>query len=86
MVISYSIPVIKTFTKKHKNFIHNHIIHYLCAQETDCFVHKGIYEAAKGINAQFMPEIIEHLSKHDERAKLQFTGHSLGGSLSLLST
>lgn len=33
---------------------------------------------------QFMPEIIEHLNKYGERAKLQFTGHSLGGSLSLL--
>ena len=31
-----------------------------------------------------MPEIIEHLNKYGERAKLQFTGHSLGGSLSLL--
>lgn len=31
-----------------------------------------------------MPEIIDHLNKHGERAKLQFTGHSLGGSLSLL--
>ena len=47
-------------------------------------VHRGIYEAAKGIYEQFMPEIMEHLNKHGERAKLQFTGHSLGGSLSLL--
>lgn len=47
-------------------------------------VHRGIYEAAKGIYKQFMPEIIEHLNKCGERAKLQFTGHSLGGSLSLL--
>jgi hypothetical protein len=31
-----------------------------------------------------MPEIIEHLNKYGERAKFQFTGHSLGGSLSLL--
>lgn len=47
-------------------------------------VHRGIYEAAKGIFQQFLPEILDHLSRHGERAKLQFTGHSLGGSLSLL--
>jgi len=47
-------------------------------------VHRGIYEAAKGIYEQFMPEIMEHIHKFGERAKLQFTGHSLGGSLSLL--
>ncbi|KAK7397425.1 hypothetical protein VNO78_18596 [Psophocarpus tetragonolobus] len=51
---------------------------------TDVLVHRGIYEAAKGIYKQFMPEIIEHLKRHGDRAKLQFTGHSLGGSLSLL--
>ncbi|KAG6730261.1 hypothetical protein I3843_01G070200 [Carya illinoinensis] len=53
---------------------------------TDVLVHRGIYEAAKGIYEQFMPEIVEHLNKYGERAKLQFTGHSLGGSLSLLVT
>ncbi|KAK9056130.1 hypothetical protein SSX86_027219 [Deinandra increscens subsp. villosa] len=47
-------------------------------------VHRGIYEAAKGIYEQFMPHILEHLNRYGERAKLQFTGHSLGGSLSLL--
>ena len=47
-------------------------------------VHRGIYEAAKGIYEQFMPEIMEHMNRHGERAKLQFAGHSLGGSLSLL--
>ncbi|WCJ22396.1 alpha/beta-Hydrolases superfamily protein [Euphorbia peplus] len=51
---------------------------------TEVLVHRGIYEAAKGIYEQFMPEILEHLAIHGERAKLQFTGHSLGGSLSLL--
>ncbi|KAL0008461.1 hypothetical protein SO802_009963 [Lithocarpus litseifolius] len=51
---------------------------------TDVLVHRGIYEAAKGINEQYMPEIIEHMNKYGDRAKLQFTGHSLGGSLSLL--
>lgn len=53
-------------------------------QGTDVLVHRGIYEAAKGIYEQFMPEIMEHLRTHGARAKLQFTGHSLGGSLSLL--
>ncbi|KAL5792250.1 hypothetical protein ACOSP7_000844 [Xanthoceras sorbifolium] len=53
-------------------------------EETDVLVHRGIYEAAKGIYNQFMPEIKDHLNSYGERAKLQFTGHSLGGSLSLL--
>ncbi|KAJ4837294.1 hypothetical protein Tsubulata_026369 [Turnera subulata] len=51
---------------------------------TDVLVHRGIYEAAKGIFEQFMPEITEHLDTYGESARLQFTGHSLGGSLSLL--
>ncbi|KAE9460217.1 hypothetical protein C3L33_07878, partial [Rhododendron williamsianum] len=51
---------------------------------TNALVHRGIYEAAKGIYEQFMPEIMEHKHKFGERAKFQFTGHSLGGSLSLL--
>ncbi|XP_017698610.2 phospholipase A1 PLIP1, chloroplastic-like [Phoenix dactylifera] len=50
----------------------------------DVLVHRGIYEAAKGIYEQFMPEIEDHLKRCGERAKLRFTGHSLGGSLSLL--
>ncbi|KAI3741369.1 hypothetical protein L1987_59041 [Smallanthus sonchifolius] len=53
-------------------------------EETGVPVHRGIYEAAKGIYEQFMPHILEHLNRYGERAKLQFTGHSLGGSLSLL--
>lgn len=47
-------------------------------------VHRGIYEAAKGIYEQFKPIILEHLEKYGERAQFRFTGHSLGGSLSLL--
>ncbi|KAJ6679811.1 PHOSPHOLIPASE A1 PLIP1 CHLOROPLASTIC [Salix purpurea] len=31
---------------------------------TDVLVHRGIYEAAKGIYEQFIPEIMEHLNKH----------------------
>ncbi|KAK0581652.1 hypothetical protein LWI29_016429 [Acer saccharum] len=53
-------------------------------EDTDVLVHRGIYEAAKGIFDQFMPAIMDHLNRYGERAKLQFTGHSLGGSLSLL--
>ncbi|KAL0290799.1 UNVERIFIED_CONTAM: Phospholipase A1 PLIP1, chloroplastic [Sesamum calycinum] len=51
---------------------------------TNVLVHRGIYEAAKGIYDQFMPEIRQHLNRFGDRAKLQFTGHSLGGSLALL--
>lgn len=47
-------------------------------------VHRGIYEAAKGIYDQFMPLIKQHLDRFGGRAKFQFTGHSLGGSLALL--
>ncbi|KAL9228990.1 hypothetical protein vseg_004510 [Gypsophila vaccaria] len=53
-------------------------------EETDALVHRGIYEAAKGIYKQVLPEIQNHISTHRDNAKLQFTGHSLGGSLSLL--
>lgn len=47
-------------------------------------MHRGIYEAAKGIYEQMLPEICAHLKSHGGRAKLRFTGHSLGGSLSVL--
>ncbi|CAD5183179.1 unnamed protein product [Musa acuminata subsp. malaccensis] len=50
----------------------------------EVLVHRGIYEAAKGIYEQFLPEIKDHLSRHGDRARLRFSGHSLGGSLSLL--
>ncbi|KNA13132.1 hypothetical protein SOVF_119520, partial [Spinacia oleracea] len=53
-------------------------------EETNVAVHRGIYEAAKGIYEQLMPEIQNHIDSHGEDAKFQFTGHSLGGSLSLL--
>ncbi|KAF5178870.1 Dna-directed rna polymerase subunit beta, partial [Thalictrum thalictroides] len=44
----------------------------------------GIYEAAKGIYEQFLPEILNHLNTYGDRAKLRFIGHSPGGSFSLL--
>ncbi|CAI9767851.1 unnamed protein product [Fraxinus pennsylvanica] len=50
----------------------------------DVLVHRGIYEAAKGIYKQILPEVHAHLKSHGERARFRFTGHSLGGSLSLL--
>ncbi|KAI3449412.1 hypothetical protein Pfo_006077 [Paulownia fortunei] len=50
----------------------------------DVLVHRGIYEAAKGIYEQMLPEIRAHLNSHGNRATFRFTGHSLGGSLSLL--
>ncbi|KAL2540445.1 alpha/beta-Hydrolases superfamily protein [Abeliophyllum distichum] len=50
----------------------------------DVLVHRGIYEAAKGIYKQISPEVHAHIKSHGERARFRFTGHSLGGSLSLL--
>ncbi|KAH9613947.1 hypothetical protein KSS87_007193 [Heliosperma pusillum] len=50
----------------------------------DVFVHRGIYEAAKGMYQQMLPEVLAHMKTHGGRAKFRFTGHSLGGSLSLL--
>ncbi|PWA41595.1 Lipase, class 3 [Artemisia annua] len=50
----------------------------------DVIVHRGIYEAAKGIFEQMLPEILAHIEHYGDRAKLRFTGHSLGGSLALL--
>ncbi|KAG6436040.1 hypothetical protein SASPL_100921 [Salvia splendens] len=50
----------------------------------DVLVHRGIYEAAKGIYEQMLPEIREHLKSHGAHARFHFSGHSLGGSLSLL--
>ncbi|XP_011621237.1 uncharacterized protein LOC18428351 [Amborella trichopoda] len=50
----------------------------------DVLVHRGIYEAAKGIYEQFLPEILDYRARHGDKARFRFTGHSLGGSLSLL--
>lgn len=51
---------------------------------TKVLVHRGIYEAAKGIYEQFLPEVMKHLERYGERATIRFSGHSLGGSLSVL--
>ncbi|CAN8253910.1 unnamed protein product [Cochlearia groenlandica] len=54
-------------------------------EDLDVPVHRGIYEAAKGIYEQMLPEVHAHLnSRGKNRAFLRFSGHSLGGSLSLL--
>ncbi|CAL9162268.1 unnamed protein product [Musa hybrid cultivar] len=50
----------------------------------DVPVHRGIYEAAKGMYHQMLPEIRSHMKSHGQSATLRFTGHSLGGSLALL--
>lgn len=50
----------------------------------DVLVHRGIYEAAKGIYSQILPEVRQHLESHGDSATFRFTGHSLGGSLSML--
>jgi surfactin synthase thioesterase subunit len=47
-------------------------------------VHWGIYEAAKGMYQQLMPEISSHIQQYGGHARLRFSGHSLGGSLALL--
>ncbi|TKY52470.1 Lipase protein [Spatholobus suberectus] len=50
----------------------------------DVLVHRGIYEAAKGMYQQMLPEVQAHLKSRGSRATFRFTGHSLGGSLALL--
>ncbi|KAL4202486.1 hypothetical protein AMTRI_Chr02g221360 [Amborella trichopoda] len=50
----------------------------------DVLVHRGIYEAAKGIYEQVLPDVKAHLLAHGDSATFRFTGHSLGGSLSLV--
>ncbi|CAM0880715.1 unnamed protein product [Alopecurus aequalis] len=50
----------------------------------DVLVHRGIYEAAKGMYHQMLPFVKSHLRNYGKSAALRFTGHSLGGSLALL--
>ncbi|RLM92978.1 uncharacterized protein C2845_PM08G09530 [Panicum miliaceum] len=53
-------------------------------EELDVLVHRGIYEAAKGIYHQMLPYVKSHMKACGKSARLRFTGHSLGGSLALL--
>ncbi|EPS63237.1 hypothetical protein M569_11546, partial [Genlisea aurea] len=50
----------------------------------DVLIHRGIYEAAKGMYELMLPLICSHLKRFGKGAKFRFTGHSLGGSLSLV--
>ena len=51
---------------------------------SEVMVHRGIYEAAKRLYEEVLPYIRAHADAHKENARLQFTGHSLGGSLATL--
>nr|CAB3472677.1 unnamed protein product [Digitaria exilis] len=53
-------------------------------EELDVLVHRGIYEAAKGMYHQMLPYVKAHLKARGKSARLRFTGHSLGGSLAML--
>eukprot|EP00249_Psilotum_nudum_P007008 c20242_g1_i1 orf=207-2927(-) len=44
-------------------------------------VHRGIYEAAKGLYEKVLPDVLAHLKLHGKFTQIRFTGHSLGGSL-----
>nr|CAB3476727.1 unnamed protein product [Digitaria exilis] len=57
---------------------------YFVVQELDVLVHRGIYEAAKGMYHQMLPYVKAHLKTCGKSARLRFTGHSLGGSLAML--
>ncbi|PQQ12294.1 uncharacterized protein Pyn_25023 [Prunus yedoensis var. nudiflora] len=50
-------------------------------QGTNALVHRGIYEAAEAMYEQFMPEILDHLERNGEQAKLQFTAIALEEAL-----
>lgn len=50
----------------------------------DILVHRGIYEAAKGLYEQVLPEVLAHFNSHGDLAQIRLTGHSLGGSLAAL--
>ena len=47
-------------------------------------VHRGVYETAKQFYDRFLPLVQEHLASGCGRARIAFTGHSLGGSLGTL--
>jgi putative lipase involved disintegration of autophagic bodies len=50
----------------------------------ETMVHRGIYEAAKGLYEQVLPLVQAHMAAHGEDAGIRFTGHSLRGSLAML--
>lgn len=46
-------------------------------------VHRGMYEAALALYPRFAPMVAEHLAA-SPFARISFTGHSLGGSISTI--
>lgn len=46
-------------------------------------VHRGMYEAALALYPRFAPMVAEHLAS-SPFARISFTGHSLGGSISTI--
>nr|XP_043638439.1 phospholipase A1 PLIP2, chloroplastic-like [Erigeron canadensis] len=50
----------------------------------EVIVHRGIYDVAKVVYEHMLPLVHEHLQHHGNRSTIRLTGHSLGGSLSLL--
>lgn len=48
-------------------------------------VHRGIYDAAKGLYAQLLPFVKQHMKENNGHTpRLRFAGHSLGGSLAIM--
>ena len=47
-------------------------------------VHQGVYEIAKSLYDQMLPLVESHMAAYGKRARISFTGHSLGGSLAVL--
>ncbi|GAQ80283.1 hypothetical protein KFL_000500360 [Klebsormidium nitens] len=48
-------------------------------------VHRGIYDAAKGLYAQLLPFVKQHMKDNNGHTpRLRFAGHSLGGSLAIM--
>nr|GMD16932.1 cytochrome P450 CYP82D47-like [Ipomoea batatas] len=49
-----------------------------------CWFIEGFMKLQRESMSKFLPTIKQHLNEHGDQANFQFTGHSLGGSLSLL--
>jgi len=51
---------------------------------TRVMVHQGVYEIALSLYDQMLPLVQSHMAVYGSRARVSFTGHSLGGSLAVL--